>query len=245
MRSLGSDATAGSARRATGEPGAQRDAGLRVGGTAGRWPEDDGRGGLDLDWYRSKRALVGRLDGIVGRLAAAGVSPDLVTISAIPVAAIGGLCLLASPTVPLALLLVPVAAGLRLAINLVDGALARATDRSHPRGELLNEVSDRLADVALLGPVAFLPGAQRETILLGLTGAVMASFVGVASRAAGGPRLYTGILSKPGRMALLSVFAIAALILGPSAWGPFGPLLLVGTALTTAERIVGAIRTLP
>jgi CDP-diacylglycerol--glycerol-3-phosphate 3-phosphatidyltransferase len=223
----------------------QRDAGLRVGGTAGRWPEDDGPGGLDLDWYRSKRALVGRLEGIVGRLAAADVSPDLVTISAIPVAAIGGLCLLASPTVPLALLVVPVAAGLRLAINLVDGALARATDRSHPRGELLNEVSDRLADVALLGPVAFLPGAQRETILLGLTGAVMASFVGVASRAAGGPRLYTGILSKPGRMALLAVFAIAALIFGPSAWGPFGPLLLVGTVLTAAERTVGAIRSLP
>jgi phosphatidylglycerophosphate synthase len=197
-----------------------------------------------MDWYRSKRALVARLDGVVGRLAAAGVSPDLVTVFAIPVAVIGGLCLLVSPTVPLALLLVPLAAGVRLAINLVDGALARATDRSHPRGELLNEVSDRLADIALLGPVAFLPGAQRETVLLGLTGAVLASFVGVASRAAGGARLYSGVLSKPGRMALLAVFAIAALALGPSAWGPFGPVLLVGTVLTIAERVVGAIRSL-
>jgi phosphatidylglycerophosphate synthase len=197
-----------------------------------------------MDWYRSKRALVARLDGVVGRLAAAGVSPDLVTVFAIPVAVIGGLCLLVSPTVPLALLLVPLAAGVRLAINLVDGALARATDRSHPRGELLNEVSDRLADIALLGPVAFLPGAQRETVLLGLTGAVLASFVGVASRAAGGARLYSGILSKPGRMALLAVFAIAALALGPPAWGPFGPVLLVGTVLTIAERVVGAIRSL-
>jgi phosphatidylglycerophosphate synthase len=198
-----------------------------------------------MDWYRSKRALAARLDGVVGRLAAAGVSPDLVTLFAIPVAAIGGLCLLVSPTVPLALLLVPPAAGVRLAINLVDGALARATDRSHPRGELLNEVSDRLADIALLGPVAFLPGAQRETVLLGLTGAVLASFVGVASRAAGGARLYSGILSKPGRMALLAVFAIAALALGPPAWGPFGPVLLVGTVLTIAERVIGAIRSLP
>jgi phosphatidylglycerophosphate synthase len=197
-----------------------------------------------MDWYRSKRALAARLDGVVGRLAAAGVSPDLVTVFAIPVAVIGGLCLLVSPTVPLALLLVPLAAGVRLAINLVDGALARATDRSHPRGELLNEVSDRLADIALLGPVAFLPGAQRETVLLGLTGAVLASFVGVASRAAGGARLYSGVLSKPGRMALLAVFAIAALALGPSAWGPFGPVLLVGTVLTIAERVVGAIRSL-
>ena len=197
-----------------------------------------------MDWYRSKQATVGRLSGIVGRLAAAGVTADAVTLSAVPVALLGGLCLLLSPAVPAVLVLVPVAAGLRLALNLVDGALARATGRAHARGELLNEVVDRIADLALLGPVAFLPGAQRETVLLGLTGAVLASFVGVASRAAGGARLYRGILSKPGRMALLAVSAIAVLLIGPGAWGPFGPVLLVGTVLTTIERFVGAARSL-
>ena len=120
-----------------------------------------------MDWYRSKQAIVARLDGVVGRLAAAGVSPDAVTVSAIPLAVLGGVCLLASPVVPLALVVVPVAAGLRLATNLVDGALARATGRTHARGELLNELCDRIADLALLGPVAFLPGVQRETVLLG------------------------------------------------------------------------------
>lgn len=197
-----------------------------------------------MDWYRSKQATVGRLSGIVGRLAAAGVTADAVTLSAVPVALLGGLCLLLSPAVPAVLVLVPVAAGLRLALNLVDGALARATGRAHARGELLNEVVDRIADLALLGPVAFLPGAQRETVLLGLTGAVLASFVGVASRAAGGARLYRGILSKPGRMALLAVSAIAVLLIGPGAWGPFGPVLLVGTVLTAIERFVGAARSL-
>ena len=198
-----------------------------------------------MDWYRSKQTIVGRLDGVVGRLARAGISPDAVTLAAIPLAAIGGTCLLVSPTVPVALLVVPIAAGLRLATNLVDGALARATGRSHARGELLNELCDRIADLALLTPVAFLPGAQREAVLLGVTGAVLASFVGVSSRAAGGVRLYRGVLSKPGRMALLAVFAIAALILGPVAWGPFGPLLLLGTTLTVIERTVVALRSLP
>jgi phosphatidylglycerophosphate synthase len=198
-----------------------------------------------MDWYRSKQAIVARLDGVVGRLAAAGVSPDAVTLAAIPLAVIGGACLLASQVAPVALLVVPVAAGLRLATNLIDGALARATGRTHARGELLNELCDRIADLGFLGPVAFLPGAQRETVLLGLTGAILASFVGVASRAAGGPRLYRGILSKPGRMALVAVFAVAALIIGPSAWGPFGPLLLAGTALTVVERTAFSIRGLP
>src|SRR6478672_10677936 len=194
-----------------------------------------------MNWYGSKRAIVARLDGLVNRLATAGVSPDAVTLAAIPVAVVGGVALLASPLVPAVLLLVAV----RLILNLVDGALARSTGRTHPRGEVFNELGDRLADIALLVPVAFLPGAQRETVLLGVTGAVLASFVGVTARAAGAQRLYGGVLSKPGRMILLAAFAVGALVLGPAAWGPFGPILLAGTVLTVAERSALAIRQLP
>jgi CDP-diacylglycerol--glycerol-3-phosphate 3-phosphatidyltransferase len=205
---------------------------------------DHGVEGL-MDWYRSKRAIVARLDGLVDRLARAGISPDTVTLAAIPVAVAGGLALLASQVVPALLLLVPLLIAVRLILNLVDGALARATGRTHPRGELFNELGDRLADMAFLLPVAFLPGAQRETVLLGVTGAVLASFVGVTARAAGAPRLYGGILSKPGRMVVLAVFAVAALVFGPPAWGPFGPILLAGTILTVVERSRVAIRQLP
>jgi CDP-diacylglycerol--glycerol-3-phosphate 3-phosphatidyltransferase len=197
-----------------------------------------------MDWYRSKRGIVERLAGVVDGLAAAGVAPDAVTLAAIPVAVVGGLALLASPSVPGLLVIVPIAVGLRLLLNLVDGALARATGRSHPRGEVFNEVGDRLSDIALLAPVAFLPGAQREIVLLGVIAAVLASFIGVVSKTAGGERLYRGVLSKPGRMVLLAAFAILALVLGPAAWGPFGPILLIGATLTAAERLVVAVRSL-
>jgi CDP-diacylglycerol---glycerol-3-phosphate 3-phosphatidyltransferase len=197
-----------------------------------------------MDWYRSKRGIVERLAGVVDGLAAAGVAPDAVTLAAIPVAVVGGLALLASPSVPALLVIVPIAVGLRLLLNLVDGALARATGRSHPRGEVFNEVGDRLSDIALLAPVAFLPGAQREIVLLGVIAAVLASFIGVVSKTAGGERLYRGVLSKPGRMVLLAAFAILALVLGPAAWGPFGPILLIGATLTAAERLVVAVRSL-
>ena len=60
-----------------------------------------------------------------------------------------------------------------------------------------------------------------------------------------GRAAYRGILSKPGRMVLLSVTSIAVIVVGPEAWGPFGPLLLIGTALTLLERLVIGIRELP
>jgi CDP-diacylglycerol--glycerol-3-phosphate 3-phosphatidyltransferase len=197
-----------------------------------------------VDLYRSKTRIVGALAPIVDGLARQGISPDAVTLSAIPVGILAGACILGSPAAPALLLLVPVLAGVRLILNLLDGALARRTGRIHPRGEFYNEVGDRLADLAFLVPVAFVPGAQQATVLLGATFAVLASFAGVATRAAGGARIYRGVLSKPGRMVLVSVFALAVLVLGPTAWAPFGPLLLIGTTLTALERIVVGVRRL-
>ena len=197
-----------------------------------------------MDLYRSKNAIANGLDPVVARLERLGVTPDAVTLAAIPIGGLAGVLLLISPTVPVALLAVPLLAALRLVVNLLDGALARRTGRIHPRGELYNELGDRLTDIAFLAPVAFLPGADRTTVLLGVAGAIFASFAGVVPRAAGSERIYRGILSKPGRMILLAVFAVAAFFVGPDAWGPFGPLLLVGTILTTVERVVVGIRRL-
>lgn len=76
----------------------------------------------------------------------------------------------------------------------------------------------------------------------------MASYVGITARAAGGERIYRGILSKPGRMALLCVTCVIAFVVGPDdtrAWWAFGPLLLLGTTLTLLERIIVAVRRLP
>ena len=144
----------------------------------------------------------------------------------------------------MALLAIPILAALRLVLNLLDGALARRTGRSHARGELLNELGDRICDIAFLAPVALLPGASPVIVLAGVLGAVLASYVGITTRAAGGERIYRGILSKPGRMALISVAAVAALAAGSTAWTVFGPVLLIGTALTLLERLVVAFRQL-
>ena len=198
-----------------------------------------------MDLYATKGAINARLVPLVDRLAAAGVSPDALTLGAVPVAVAGGLCLLGSREVHLLLALVPLLVVARLVLNLLDGNMARRTGRIHPRGELYNEVGDRLADIAFLAPVAWLPGADAAIVLAGVGVALLASYVGIASKAAGGKRLYRGILSKPGRMALLVVCSLWALLAGPAAtaaWAVFGPVLLIGAALTALERAVVAIR---
>jgi hypothetical protein len=81
-------------------------------------------------------------------------------------------------------------------------------------------------------------------VLLGVILAVLASFVGIVSRAAGGRRLYHGILAKPGRMVLLAVAAPLSLIMGPVTWNGFAVILIVGATLTLAVRWRTATREL-
>ena len=200
-----------------------------------------------MDLYATKAAVNARLVPLVDRLAQAGVTPDQVTVAAIPVAVLGGACLLLSTSLSWLLLLVPLLVLLRIVLNLVDGNMARRTGKIHPRGELYNEVGDRIADITFLAPVAFLPGALPQIVLLGVLMSVMASYVGITARAAGGERIYRGILSKPGRMALLVTCSLWAFLAGPAdtlAWTVFGPILLVGTTLTLLERFIVAVRRL-
>ena len=84
-----------------------------------------------------------------------------INLAAIPVAVLAGACLLGSSVVPVLLVLVPFLAALRLTLNLLDGAVARRSGRMHPRGELYNEVGDRICDIAFLAPVAFLQSPSR------------------------------------------------------------------------------------
>lgn len=201
-----------------------------------------------MNLYATKGAVNARLIPLVDRLARAGVTPDQVTLAAVSVAILAGACLPASPSVPVLLLAVPVLAGVRILLNLVDGNMACRTGKIHARGELYNEVGDRMADIAFLAPAAWLPAALPHVVLLGVMTGVKASYVGITAEAAGGERIYRGILSKPGRMALLCVTCVVAFVLGPAdtrPWLAFGPLLLLGTTLTLIERIVVAIRRLP
>jgi phosphatidylglycerophosphate synthase len=197
-----------------------------------------------MNLYRLKPASLRVVEPLVELCIRRHIRPDTLTFLALPAAVLGAAAIGASPVAPGLLLLVPLAAGVRLVLNLLDGAVARRTAASHPRGELYNEVGDRVGDVLLLGAPALLPGVEGRAVLVGVLLAVLASYVGITVRAAGGPRLYLGILAKPGRMVLLAVAAPASLAVGPVAWNGYAAVLVVGAGLTLAARWQAAVRDL-
>jgi CDP-diacylglycerol--glycerol-3-phosphate 3-phosphatidyltransferase len=191
--------------------------------------------------YRLKPASQRIVAPVARWLVRRRVPADFVTWLAVPVGAGGGAALAASEAAPWLLWLVPAAAAIRLALNLLDGMLARATSSAHPLGELWNELADRLADVLFIGGLALHPAIDPRLPLLAVVGAVLASYAGITAKAAGGRRQYGGVMSKPGRMGTLAIVAPVAFLTGDAWWLVLGCwVILIGAILTLAQRILAA-----
>lgn len=167
-----------------------------------------------------------------------GVHPDQLTLVALGLAALAGLALLAADRQPWLLLAVPFLVLGRIVLNALDGQVARRRGLARPWGEVLNEVSDRLADLCVLGGMTLAAGVYRPVGLAALLTVLLASYVGIVGKAAGGQRQYGGVMGKADRMVLLAIVAPLGLVLdqGPLLSGCLA-LILAGAGLTLIQRL--------
>lgn len=190
---------------------------------------------------RFRRALSRTAHGLAGR----GVTPDRITTSGVAFAVVGGAAIPAGSWNPAVYAAVPVMAFGRLACNALDGLVADLQRSGRPAGELYNETADRLGDLLFLGPVAAVPGASIPLVLGAVALSQLASFVGVASRAAGSARRYDGPMGKADRMVVLGAAAIAAVFVpAATAFNVATGIITLGGAATAWNRYRRAHRDL-
>jgi CDP-diacylglycerol--glycerol-3-phosphate 3-phosphatidyltransferase len=143
-------------------------------------------------------------DPIVGVLARLGLSPNHLTLLGFA-GNVGAGALAARGEFIAAGVLSLVASGL----DLLDGALARATGRASAFGAVLDSTLDRLSEAALLGGLTFYfaQRGDREEVMLcfiAIVGSVMVSYV--RARAENfGLDLREGLFTRPERVLVLSV----------------------------------------
>lgn len=186
--------------------------------------------------YSTKAGFQARFAPAVHWLAAHHVSADALTLSAALLAALGGGLLAVSPQMPLALVAVPVCVLGRLALNVLDGQVARVTGTAHPAGELFNEFADRAADLFVLGGLALACGYPLGWAAICLV--LLASYVDILGKSLTGRRTYAGIMGKGDRMIWLSLCALAVAFSGQGAfWLLFWGVLAAGALVTTLQRL--------
>lgn len=183
-------------------------------------------------WFQ--HALGGIEDVMVRRR----VHPDYITFSALFVSAMGGAALYGAASYAPLLLIVPPVVLARTALNALDGLVARRTGLARPWGEMLNECCDRLSDVALFVGLMFAPGSSMQIGCAALLLALLSSYVGTVSRAAGGRRQYGGIMGKADRMIYLGIAAPVAFFMPHMpVLSYFLVLVIVGLFVTIVQRL--------
>jgi CDP-diacylglycerol---glycerol-3-phosphate 3-phosphatidyltransferase len=174
-------------------------------------------------WYAAR---LGRLrHGLVRHR----VSPNALTATGVLFGAAAGTVLWLRPAGPVTALGVAVLLAARLACANLDGGVARESGRGTRFGAVLNEIGDRLAELAVLAgllataPVAWVAGAALA--------ASAPSWVSLAGAAAGSPRLQGGPVGKTERCVLLVAIAWTG-------WAvPLLAALAAGSALTALVRL--------
>ncbi len=170
-------------------------------------------------------------DPIVGVIARTGVSPNQLTVLGFLGNVGAGVLAARGEFLPAGLVMLAFAS-----LDLLDGALARATGRASAFGAVLDSTLDRLSEAAVLGGLIFYYASRgdREEVVLcfvAITGSIVVSYVR-AQALANGLDLRDGLFTRAERVLLLGGGLIISQILRIILW-----ILAIMSYATVLQRL--------
>ncbi len=167
-----------------------------------------------------------------------GIHADAISYFSLVAAALAAAAFWQSARFPALLLVAPLFCLLRLWCNMLDGMVALAAGQASGRGEVLNDLPDRVSDVLIFAGAAH-SGWMHP--LFGYWAAMMSlgtAYIGMLGQAVGVQREFSGWMSKPWRMVALGLGAW--LTYGLARWHQGNPGLAGLTALDWSCVVVMA-----
>ena len=194
--------------------------------------------------YDLKPSFQNALRPICRALARAGITANQVTIAAALLSFVLGGLVAFLPSERWPLLLIPAGLLVRMALNAIDGMLAREHGMRSALGGMLNEVGDVVSDAALYLPFALVPGLSAPLVVVIVTLAMTSEVAGIVAVQIGASRRYDGPMGKSDRA---FGFGLLALLLGagaePGRWADIGLMVVVALlVLTIVNRARRALR---
>lgn len=189
--------------------------------------------------YQLKPRFQNLLRPLVKRLYDRGVTANQVTVGACVVSLLVGAAVAAGVPHYGAFALIPLWMIVRMALNAIDGMLAREFGQQSRLGAYLNELTDVIADSALFLPFALIAGVSPALVVLVTLLAIITEYTGVLGPMVGAARRYDGPMGKSDRAFVFGVLGagVAAGLLAP-AW--INLVLIVVSALliyTVVNRV--------
>ncbi len=168
--------------------------------------------------YDLKPKFQALLRPVCSALAKGGVTANQVTLAAFGLSLTHGAANAATGGAAWVLWSLPVVLFIRMAMNAVDGMLAREFGQKSNLGAILNELTDVLSDAALYLPFAFITGVPPALIVAAVLFGVVAETTGVVGVQIGASRRYDGPFGKSDRAFFFGALALLLLFFEPGRW---------------------------
>ncbi|HUT28117.1 MAG TPA: CDP-alcohol phosphatidyltransferase family protein [Methanomassiliicoccales archaeon] len=143
-----------------------------------------------------------------------GVHPDIISFTALGLAALAGVGIYFS--YDHWQLLLPLSAFLVIISGLfdgLDGKVARLAGKANKRGDFLDHVLDRYADVLMIGAVAVSAWCSPYLGMMAIIGVLLTSYMGTQAQAVGVKRMYGGLLGRADRIVLSFVIPLVQFVM--------------------------------
>ena len=161
--------------------------------------------------YALKPRFQALLRPVCRGLASAGVTANQVTVAAVLLSGIGGGLIVLWPAARWPLLALPFILFARMALNAIDGMLAREHGMESRLGAVFNELGDVVADAVLYLPLALVAGVPGWLVAGLVMAGMLVEMTGIVGIRIGASRRYDGPLGKSDRA---FVFGLLAFLLG-------------------------------
>jgi len=163
------------------------------------------------------------------------VNPNMISWAGLLLALLCGILLYLSYDYHILLLIGAIVVLISGYFDALDGKVAKLAGKASKRGDFLDHVFDRYADVFMIGGVALSAWCNPIIGALALVGILLTSYMGTQAQAVGAPRLYAGLLGRADRVVLSTLFPIiqyVMIILGHSS------ITVLGITVTWLEIMV-------
>lgn len=195
--------------------------------------------------YDLKPQFLQCLRPAAARLARAGITANQVTLTAAIGSLAIGMTVAMNADARILFLLLPVWLLLRMALNAIDGLIAKEHNQQTPLGTYLNELGDVISDAALYAPFAFVAPFSVLTVGVVVVAALISEMAGALAAMVGAQRRYDGPMGKSDRALVFGTLAIWIATRQPlPSWsGWLMPLLAGLIGVTIFRRVHAGLRT--
>ena len=180
--------------------------------------------------YQLKPRFQQLLLPILNQLHKKHITANKITLVAIVWSALIGGLLFMSPNHPIYLFFVALGLFIRMALNALDGMMARSFNQQSKLGEVLNELGDVVSDTIIFCALFSFSYASNMLVFLFIVLSIINEFSGVLAKLISGIRRYDGPMGKSDRALLIGLGGLLYFIF-PSIGFAFNIVLFIAIIL--------------